>query len=64
MITAHLIPIPGSPVKQQTNEHMTARAPAHGSEDKEDVMSVSALLAQARTHRHSTRAQSKQSTKE
>lgn len=49
MISVHMIPIAGSLVKQQPNEHMTAVSPAPASEDKEDVISVSALLAHTHT---------------
>lgn len=55
MISVHMIPIPGSLVKQQPNEHMTAIAPAPGSEDKEDVISVSTLLAYTHTTRTHTK---------
>ena len=37
-------------MKQQTNEYMRVIAPAPGSEDKEDVISVSTLLTY--THQH------------
>lgn len=36
-------------VRQKPNERMTAIAPAPASEDKEDVISVSALLAHTHT---------------
>lgn len=51
MISVNIIPIPGSLVKQQSNEHMTGIAPAPASEDKENVIRVSALLAHTHTNR-------------
>jgi len=45
VMNVHMNAISGSLVKQQSNEHVTPVASAPVSEDKEDVISVSTLLA-------------------